>query len=512
MSHGFLIRCKPAGKAFEVDLCPGGLRADADGCSVVVAGQANPAGILEAHLAGKTPESPDVPAAIAVWDGRSGKLELIRDRTGLHPLFHHESSRGTIAGPDARALLALPEVPTEPDPLALAAWLAGVDGEPETTLYRSLRRVPAGHIVTIDARGAHLARLWEPPAEGSLSAREAARFGEALEDSVGTSLIGRAGIFLSGGIDSSAVAAATTKVNRDAGVEPPLALCVEIEGASEESQQRAVAEALGLARKSRPASAGPGLRQRACERAAGSLWPTGSPWQPVYDDLALEARDSGVSQIFDGIGGDELLDAALGPARRAVTHLRFGVMRDIAAAERGYVGGGMLSVLRAAAPRRQRRRWQPPPYIASRYQAALRELADARSDDLLSTRIAAAWEETWDAGLRQGVRYHHPMWAAGVVALVRGLPLEALVARGQAKSPARSYLADRIPAISGPWPRPAVADSLLRAFEREHARQAPAAGALLVELGIVSAPSLGRNPEKMTASMMLLEQWLHSHV
>ena len=189
-------------------------------------------------------------------------------------------------------------------------------------------------------------------------------------------------------------------------------------------------------------------------------------------------------------------------------------MRDIAAAERGYVGGGMRSVLRAAAPRRKRRRWEPPPFIAPRYRGELVELAAVSRDDLLSTRIGAVWEETWDAGLRQGVSYRHPLWTANVVALVRGLPLEALVAHGHAKSPARSYLATRIPGIMGPWPRPGVADSLLRALESEHhARQARAEEVeLLIDLGVISGTRARTRPpsEAASAPMLLLERWLRS--
>ena len=486
-------------------LGPDGLRADADGCSVVVAGPVDPQAVLGAHLAGRAPASPALAAAVAIWDGRSARLQLIRDRTGLYPLFHAETAVGIVAGPDARALLELPNTPRELDPLALAAWLSRVDSDPEATLYRSLYRIPAGHMFSIAARRRRLTRIWEPPAEGSLELTEAEQFGETLEASIRSVSDGRAAVFLSGGIDSSAVAAAAATVSNASGVVPPLALCVEIEGASEEREQRAVAEALGMDWRRRIAKTGSDLLERGLDRAAASLWPTSSPWQPVYDDLAHDAQAGGVATILDGIGGDELLDAGLLLARRAVTHLKFGVMLDIAAAERGYVGGGMKSVLRAAAPRRHRRRWEPSPSIAARHRAALADLAAVPRDDLLRTRIAAGWEEMWDAGHRQGVTYHHPLWTADVVTLVRGLPVEALVAKGQAKSPARSYLARRIPTIVGRWPRPAVADSLLSALEREHAARHKSADGtqLLRELGVISG---GELLQESSAAELALEE------
>ena len=482
---------------------------------MVVAGAGDPNAILDAHLAGRATESSDRPASLAIWDGRTRTLRLIRDRTGLYPLFYTPLAMGIAAGPDARALLALPDVSNEHDPLALAAWLAGVDSEPQTTLYRGLKRVPAGHLLTVDPAGERLSELWAPPQEGSFDEREARHFGETLEVSIARMLTGRAGVFLSGGIDSSAVVAAVSRTSRDAGIDAPLALCVEIDGASEEREQRAVVDELRIERRSRVAAAGTGLLERALDRAAESLWPTGSAWLPVYDDLADDARASGVRSIFDGIGGDELLDVGLRPARRALTHLRIRSLFDLAAAERGYTGGGIGSVLRAAVPRRRRHRWQPPSFIAPEHRAALRELAATSRDDLLSTRVSAGWEESWDAGLRQGVTYHHPLWTASVVTLVRGLPLEALVSKGQAKSPARSYLAERLPGITGSWPRPGVADVLQAALQNEHRATLESAegNGLLTALGVTTPPDPSlRNPNASPPAALALERWLRLRI
>ncbi len=400
----------------------------------------------------------------------------------------------------------------ELDPLAVAAWVCGVDAGPETTLYRTLKRVPAGHMLVANHLGSRLTRLWQPPGEGSLDAREARRFGDVLESAVERAAVGRAAIFLSGGIDSSAVAAAAAAVSRAGATPAPLALSLEIEGASEEKEQRTVADALGLDRRSRVAAAGAGLLERALDRAAESLWPAGSAWQPVYDDLVGDAQALGVSTVLDGIGGDELLDAALRPARRALVRGRVSVLREIAAAERAYAGGGMRTVIRGALGRG--RRWEPPPYIDPAYRPALAELAARPHDDLLSGRIAAGWEEIWDAGSRQGIAYCHPLWDAEVVSLIRGLPVEALVAGGQAKSPARAYLSERVSAIQGPWPRPAVANTLIRALYAEYAQRArprvlefPG----LRELGAISGDlSAERFPLPTFVAMLLCERWLHS--
>jgi len=251
--HGFLLRCNLADGRIRLELGPDGHRADAAECSVVTSGPIDPEPILERHLKGKPTDSPDVPAAAAIWDGRSRTLQLARDRTGLYPLFYARVGTELVAGPDARAILAAPGVSLELDPLALAGWLANVDGEPSETLYRHLRRVPAGHVVVCEQTELRERRVWEPPPAGSHSPEDASRFGEKLEEAISRSLDGPAAVFLSGGIDSAAVTAAVVAASARAGVEPPLALCVHIEGASEEDTQRAVAVAFGLERRAREA-------------------------------------------------------------------------------------------------------------------------------------------------------------------------------------------------------------------------------------------------------------------
>lgn len=511
MLHGFLLRCHPREGRFNGDLGPEGRRADGHHCTVLTAGPVDPDAVLARYLAGHRADSPTVPSAVAIWDDREHTLQLIRDRTGLYPLFFARAGEDLVAGPDGRAVLASQGVSNELDPLALAAWLAGIDGEPEATLYGRLKRVPAGHALLAGDRTARVQRLWEPPPEGSSAASEAARFGEVLEGAIARDVDARPGVFLSGGIDSTSVAAAAAAAARRAGLPAPLALCVDIEGASERASQELVAHAVGLERLTRTASAGQRLLARAVARAAESLWPTGSAWQPVFDDLAADARRSGSSTILDGLGGDDLLDAALRPARPALRRGHVRVLRDLAAAERAYTGAGTLSVLKSLVPRRKRQ--AIPSFVAEHHRAALAELAAQRRDDLLSTRLTAGWEESWDAGKRQGIAYRHPLWDASVVELIRGLPVRALVANGSHKSPARAYLRRAVPAVPGPWPRPAVANVLLQRLEAEHSAALGGEPDLseLVRLGVIEPASTKEGfPLSLFAAMLQCEGWIRS--
>src|SRR6266568_2980123 len=148
--------------------------------------------------------------ALALWDGRHEKLVLARDRLGKKPL-HYALLRGA-------SLQAAPPEPggmaRELDPEALVRYLAIEYVPAPRTIHRGVFKLPAGHLAVLDRRGFRLRRYWELPAP--LPAHEAPSRAEAegellrrLEGAVARRLVADVpvGVFLSGGVDSSAVAA-----------------------------------------------------------------------------------------------------------------------------------------------------------------------------------------------------------------------------------------------------------------------------------------------------------------
>src|SRR5699024_3978465 len=133
---------------------------------------------------------------------------LVRAATGQYPLFYARSGRLLVASPDVRALLAEPGVSSDPDPIAVAEWIAGTATEPGRTLLRSIRRVPAAHALVCGPGRKRLERHWAPPDPGTFRTAESGRFGELLERAIartGSDGATSAAVFLSGGVDSAAV-------------------------------------------------------------------------------------------------------------------------------------------------------------------------------------------------------------------------------------------------------------------------------------------------------------------
>lgn len=511
--HGWLVHVDPASGRVELELGPGASRIEVDGRLVVTTrGAAAPA--LPAALPGvdpAAPVSPAAPEAIAVWSPATSTLSLVRDRTGAHPLFLARVGSATVASTDLRALLGRPGVSREPSAVAVAEWLLERPGPPEETLIASVSRVPAGHVTTISPAGAETRRTWEPPAAGAHDADAADGFGAALEEAVARVLEGPAAVLLSGGIDSSAVAAAAAAASRRAGLPAPVALCADIEGSSEAALQRRVADALGLERVERRYAPSPEGLDRAVDLAGAAPWPVASAWSPVFDDLLAAAGERGVAVVLDGIGGDELLDAGLGPARSFLRAGRLGALRDLIRAERAYGGAGATSVLRSAL--RRGRPPRPAPLPAWVVDPALRRALEERAaapppdDDLLDTFVAAGREASFAAGAAGGYLHAQPLLDAEVVGLVRGLPREALVRGGDAKSPARAYLRARVSGIAGPWPRPAVVGEMLDRLLRD---AAPASGGALGELGIDPGAAATDLDSGLVWSMLSVLRWLEN--
>ncbi|HEY3174498.1 MAG TPA: asparagine synthase-related protein [Candidatus Polarisedimenticolia bacterium] len=153
--------------------------------------------------------------AAAALDRRSGRLVLARDRLGEKPLYYAASPAGVAFASEIKALrgaagtVALPSLSILP--VAVDAYLAFTYVPAPWTIFEQVRKVPAGHAVVFDLRepGAEEAiRYWSLP-ERSGEEPAPARMMEVLREALGRRLppAGSVGCFLSGGLDSSVVAA-----------------------------------------------------------------------------------------------------------------------------------------------------------------------------------------------------------------------------------------------------------------------------------------------------------------
>lgn len=153
--------------------------------------------------------------AFALWDENRGRGLLASDTLCTQPLFFWQGGGLLVFAGELADLLALLPTRPEPDPVAFPAWLAGCSASGERSLYRDVRRLSPGQLLELDdAPG--LRTYWQPRYAGTASGsrRELAEgLAERVEAAVGRRLSPRSsGVVLSGGLDSSIVAAAAARV------------------------------------------------------------------------------------------------------------------------------------------------------------------------------------------------------------------------------------------------------------------------------------------------------------
>ena len=157
--------------------------------------------------------------AFALWDARRGSLTLVRDRIGVKPLYVAWGPGCIAFASEIKALLELPWLGRDVDPLALYHYLSFLTTPAPMTMFRGVYKLPAGYLLQVDAVGAVVAqRYWDAvPGQGVPAADVAgldeeareryyvAGIRERLRASVERRMISDVpfGVFLSGGIDSS---------------------------------------------------------------------------------------------------------------------------------------------------------------------------------------------------------------------------------------------------------------------------------------------------------------------
>jgi asparagine synthase (glutamine-hydrolysing) len=149
--------------------------------------------------------------ALAIWDERRRRLVLARDRFGIKPLYYAPFHSGVVFGSEIKSLLASGYVGRDLCPSALHEYMWFGNALGSNTIYRNVFKLPPASTLVIDSAGASISRYWDletvqrhsPPLEECAS--EVARL---LEEAVRSHLVADVpvGVFLSGGVDSSAVA------------------------------------------------------------------------------------------------------------------------------------------------------------------------------------------------------------------------------------------------------------------------------------------------------------------
>ncbi|MGH8702716.1 MAG: asparagine synthase-related protein, partial [Burkholderiales bacterium] len=242
----------------------------------------------------------------------------LRDPLGMHPLFYAETGRALLFSPSIDSLLAQPGVSRELNRARLVDRLMRRWPVNDETYHACVQRVPPGHVMRLGDGERSTHRIWDPiPADRPFAwlpeDEVQERFNALFEQAVGRTLpAGPAGILLSGGLDSSAIAAVATDLCRRDGRALPRTLSLTFSGLAwdDAALQARIAAALGLKTVQVPfdeAAGGSGTLAAALDMTRSLPAPLWVIWRPALIRLAQLGRENSCEQILAGDGADEWL-------------------------------------------------------------------------------------------------------------------------------------------------------------------------------------------------------------
>jgi asparagine synthase (glutamine-hydrolysing) len=147
---------------------------------------------------------------LAIWDTRSRTLVAARDRIGIKPLHYATINGRLYFGSEIKSLLEAPDLPRDLDLDALDHYLSFLYTPRDGSIFRHVRKLPPGHLLTWRDGDVSVEQYWQLPAQEDYRGSEGdaiADLRSVLADAVKSHLVSDVplGAFLSGGIDSSTV-------------------------------------------------------------------------------------------------------------------------------------------------------------------------------------------------------------------------------------------------------------------------------------------------------------------
>jgi asparagine synthase (glutamine-hydrolysing) len=250
--------------------------------------------------------------ALVLWDEQRARGILVRDQTAGRSLYYSARGPTLVFASEVKQLLQLLPSTPEPDCVSMAHWL-NVSAPPgDRTLYSGVSRLRAGNLLRLAGRNVNPERYWAPRYEGTLDGTVAELAGglrEVLTNAVERRLLPgeRTGLLLSGGLDSSAVAAIASN-----GLAPERRPTGSFSAVF--PRHPSIDESRLIAKLARDH----GLEAMWMEVRRGSLFPGAldylhtwrtpptSPnlffWNPMF----RSAADHGFTSLLDGEGGDQV--------------------------------------------------------------------------------------------------------------------------------------------------------------------------------------------------------------
>ena len=250
--------------------------------------------------------------AFAIWDARQRRMVMARDRIGVRPLFVTRRAGLVVFASEIKALLTVPGVRAEIDPIALDQIFTLWAPIPPRTAFKNIEELPPAHMLIVEDGRASLSAYWELafPRRGEVRpARDEAAWRDEvralLEDATAIRMRSDVpvGAYLSGGLDSAAVAALAARL-APAGLNT-FSVTFDSAEHDESAFQAVMVDRLGTRHRSVACGGGAIARAFAAVVAHAERPILRTAPAPLYLLSGL-VRESGMKVVLTGEGADEI--------------------------------------------------------------------------------------------------------------------------------------------------------------------------------------------------------------
>ena len=240
--------------------------------------------------------------AFAIWDSNKEELFLARDRAGMKPLHYTALGDGTfLFASEIKSILQYEKVKREVDSQALHLFVNLRYIPRERTMFKGIKRLLPGHIMTVNKEGTKIERYWEPmihyankPEEYYI--KKLRKLLEVVVERHGISDV-PVGVTLSGGIDSSTIVALASQANE----EPLKTFCMGFGTENDEMDDaRLVADYFGTDHHEVI------VERNLLKEYPKMIWYADEPKRNLYPYYLSEVVGKHVKTAQGGLGGDEL--------------------------------------------------------------------------------------------------------------------------------------------------------------------------------------------------------------
>jgi asparagine synthase (glutamine-hydrolysing) len=255
--------------------------------------------------------------AVAVWDAAERRLTLARDALGDRTLCWAQTPDAFVAASEEQALLAHPGVDDRLDERRLAQFfaLSALDGD--ATFFASIKELLPGHVLVVEGGRCTVERYWEAGPREPLRLRGDREYAEAFRSALSDAVkaqtrgIGPVAVFLSGGLDSSSIAASAAAMVPRPDLKAVSWVFDELPSCDERAWIDPVVRHCGLEPLQFPGDGEWPFRDFAAWRRNPS-----SPEVDLYRRLVergrVTARAAGARVVLSGMFGDHLYSGAEG--------------------------------------------------------------------------------------------------------------------------------------------------------------------------------------------------------